>query len=486
MMPTGLSPCDRDGTLVGLGGDTRETVAIVGGGCAGVLVASHLMKVDRRPRRIVIFEPRSELGAGVAYSTDDPRHLLNAPAGAMSALEDDPAHFVTWLTERHAGFAATDFVPRRLYREYLQDVVTTAWRGAAPGTELIRVPALVTSLAHDEVAGQQVTTVRDGHGRECRVDRVVLALGAPLPVALQSLAVSPTFGMVRDPWYPGTIETLASSGDVLILGTGLTMVDIALALADGDRRRTIHARSRHGLLPAEHVSDGFAAWPGWDIGHPTTAREVLHCLRRATEEAEAAGWDWRNVIASARNAAPDVWDGLSDSERRRLLRHLGRRWEVSRHRMSAPVATAVTGLRRAGRLTVAAGRVLTVANHGSVGDPRLKVTLAGPGGRRETLAVGAMIDCTGPGPDPTAGSPLVAGLVADGLARIHPSGVGLDVDRNGDLRTESPTAPIHTVGWCRRGAEFESTAVAEIRRQAARLARHMSSTGRRTPSLVSV
>jgi uncharacterized NAD(P)/FAD-binding protein YdhS len=90
------------------------------------------------------------------------------------------------------------------------------------------------------------------------------------------------------------------------------------------------------------------------------------------------------------------------------------------------------------------------------------------------LAVTALIDCTGPGPDPTTGSPLVAGLVADGLARLHPSGVGLDVDEHGVLRTGSGhPGTIHTIGWCRRGAEFEATAVPEIRRQADRLARHL-------------
>jgi uncharacterized NAD(P)/FAD-binding protein YdhS len=482
--------CDLNSIGPGRAADSpkTETVAIVGGGCAGLLVAAHLMRVDRRPRRIVIFEPRPELGAGVAYSTDDPRHLLNAPAGAMSALDDDPGHFVSWLAARHFDWTATDFVPRHLYREYLQDELTTARRMAAPGTQLVWVRELVTALEHDETAGNRMATVRYGQGRECRADRVVLALGAPASVALHSLPVSPTFGMVGEPWSPATREAMVPSRDVLILGTGLTMVDIAIVLADGDAPPTIHARSRRGLLPAEHVSDGFAPWPGFDIGHPTTAVEVLRRLRRATAEAEATGWNWRNVVAAARTASPYVWAGLDDTERRRLLRHLGRQWEVARHRMSPPMAAAVTELRRSGRLTVGAGRVVTVVNHGSIGDPRLEVMLAGSGGRRETLLVGAVIDCTGPGPDPTAGSPLVAGLVAQGLARIHPSGVGLDIDRHGTLLTASGaasrTVPMHGIGWCRRGAEFESTAVPEIRGQAALLARHISAAAGRPRRLL--
>jgi len=120
-----------------------------------------------------------------------------------------------------------------------------------------------------------------------------------------------------------------------------------------------------------------------------------------------------------------------------------------------------------------------------VEEPRLRVTLALTGGRHETLAVSALVDCTGPGADPTLGSALVAGLVADELARIHPSGIGLDVDGHGDLRTGSATSgTIHTVGWCRRGSEFEATAVPEIRRQASRLVRHVAeSIDRRAPVL---
>jgi uncharacterized NAD(P)/FAD-binding protein YdhS len=441
--------------------------------------------MDRRPRRIVIFEPRAELAAGAAYSTDEPGHLLNAPARSMSALEDDPTHFVGWLEAHHPGWGPEDFVPRRLYRRYLQDVMATSRRRAAPGTEVIWVQQLVTSLSLSEGSSRPVTTLTFGYDQELKADTVVLALGAPAPVALSALDVSPTFGMIGDPWVPGTIDAMAPSGDVLILGTGLTMIDVALVLAERDPGRTIHARSRHGLLPTEHASDGFAPWPAFDIGRPATAREVFRGLRRMMAEAEAEGANWRNVVAAARTAAPEVWARLPEGEQRRVLRHLGRRWEVLRHRMSVPVAASVTGLRRSGRLTVGAGRVEAVVNHGSFRDPRLEVTLAGPGGRREVLTVGALIDCTGPGRDATVGSPLVAGMFADGTARAHPSGIGLDVDENGDLLDASGTATsIHTVGWCRRGAEFESTAVPEIRGQADRLARHVARTsGRRAAVL---
>jgi uncharacterized NAD(P)/FAD-binding protein YdhS len=450
------------------------TVAIVGGGCAGALVAAHLMREDRRPRRIVIFEPGPALAAGVAYGTDDPRHLLNAPASSMSAFEDEPSHFVTWLADRGLGYGPTDFVARHLYRTYLQAVLGLGQHRVG-ATELVWIPEKVTAVRMDDKDGRGGATIHYGGGQQCRADSVVLALGAPASAAAPVTDLVSTGAIIRDPWEPGRLAALPTTEDVLILGTGLTMIDVALVLADGAPERVVHARSRHGLLPAEHTSDGFAPWPGFDIGRPTTARDVLSRLRQAVVEAEATGWNWRNVIAAARGAAPEVWRGLSEPERRRLLRHLGRKWDVSRHRMSTPVAATIGRLRASARLDVGAGRIVSVAPHGSAGDARLRVEMAGPGGRRETLVVGAIIDCTGPGSDPTQSSPLIARLAADGLACMDPSGIGLDVDEDGDLRTFSgPSTAIHTIGWCRRGAEFESNAVPEIRRQADRLARRLT------------
>jgi uncharacterized NAD(P)/FAD-binding protein YdhS len=425
------------------------------------------------PRRILIFEPGPVLAAGVAYGTDDPRHLLNAPASSMSAFENEPSHFVAWLADGGLGYGPTDFVPRHLYRDYLQAVLGLRQRREG-STELVWIHEAVTAVLMDDPTGRGGATIRYGHGQRCRADSVVLALGAPGSGARVTDLVSEG-AVIGDPWEPGRLDDVAADADVLILGTGLTMIDVALVLSDGHPGRVIHARSRHGLLPTEHTADGFAAWPGFDIGQPVTARDALFRLRQAVVEAEAAGWNWRNVIAAARGAAPTIWGRLPGAERRRLLRHLGRRWDVSRHRMSTPVAATIGRLRSAGRLDVGAGRIVSVVPHGSTGDRRVRVEMVGRCGRPETLVVGAIIDCTGPGFDPTQSSPLIARLAADGLACMDPSGIGLDVDEDGDLRTFSgASTSIHTIGWCRRGAEFESNAVPEIRRQADRLARRLT------------
>ncbi len=182
-------------------------------------------------------------GPGGDHGTGAPT-LLNAPPSSMSAFEDDPGHFATWLQGGDLGFRAADFVPRHLYRRYLQDVLRDELLHAAPGTELTWVRELVTSLRMEQDSEGPVATLRFGQGRRCRADAVVLALGAPAPVALGALDVSPTFGMIRDPWCPGALDAVPARGDVLVLGTGLTMVDVAVVLTGADRRRTVHARRR--------------------------------------------------------------------------------------------------------------------------------------------------------------------------------------------------------------------------------------------------
>lgn len=451
----------------------RETVVIVGGGCAGVLVAAHVMRADRQPRRIVVFEPRIALGAGVAYSTDHPRHVLNVPARSMSAFDDDPGHFVAWLAAHESGLGPDDFAPRRVYRRYLNDVLRQAHREAAPGTTLTWERQRVTGLAAAYRDGQPVTTVRFGRDQKLAADRVVLAVGAPPATTLSSLRVPRGAAVVTDPWRPGAIESIPNGGDILIVGTGLTMVDVALTLAERRGWNRIHARSRRGLLPTVHTAGGFSSWPGFDLGQPTTAREVLQRMRAISIEAQSAGQDWRTVISAARKAAPEVWGRLDDTERRRLLRHAGSYWDVARHRMAPEVGASIDELRRSGRLVVGRGRVVDVRSEGPQrGDGPLSVRLAGPGGRRETLRVRAVLDCTGPG----ATSPLHASLIADGIARTDPSGVGLAVDDLGDLISVGGQAgqAIHTIGWCRRGHLFESTAVPELRVQAARLAQRIA------------
>ena len=75
-------------------------VLVVGGGASGVLMAAHLLRDPQGQAQVTILEGRHMLGCGIAYSTDDPDHLLNTRAISMSAFPDQPGHFCDWLAEQ--------------------------------------------------------------------------------------------------------------------------------------------------------------------------------------------------------------------------------------------------------------------------------------------------------------------------------------------------------------------------------------------------
>ena len=328
-------------------------VAIVGGGFAGVMTAIHLLRVLPAPSEIVLFERGGRLG-GAAYGTELPCHLLNVPAARMSAFPDVPADFADWLSRSGAepDCAATDaglFAPRALYGAYIELLAGEALRSG----RLTIIPTAVTDLQPDR--GGFRLAVADG--RAVRAMQVVLALGN-LAAGGMSTATH-----VRDPWSPAALAPLDQASDrpVVIVGTGLSMVDLTLGLRARGFPGRIVAISRRGLLPQRH-RPGAASWPTPDFT-PVERRSILGLLRRVRAEiaaAAAADVDWRGVIDGVRPAVQSLWQGLPLAERRRFLRHVRPWWDIHRHRTPKPAADAIAAMREQNWLQVHAGSVLSI------------------------------------------------------------------------------------------------------------------------------
>lgn len=419
------------------------TVAVVGGGCSGVLATLALLR--RSDVTVVLVEP-GEAGGGVAYGAAREWHLLNSRAGAMSADPDDPGHFARW-----AGVAPEEFVPRQRFGSYLRDVLAAAVV-AHPGRF-----RQVRARAADLRPGPSVLL---DDGGELHVDHVVLAVGNPIGGAPAGLpdAILEHGSYVPDPWQPGAVESLPAGRPVLLIGTGLTAVDVALTLT-ADAGRSVVAVSRRGLLPLTHTAVAAPVFkPALD--DCASLREVIRVVREAAGEAG----DWRAVVDGLRPDLDRLWGALTPAERDAFLRHLARPWECHRHRMAPQVADRVAALRRDGRLRIRDGGIRSAA----VGrDGGLVVELVSG-----ELAVGGIVNCAGPGRLPGAADPLTAGLLARGTVRVGPHGLGLDIDPTGRLigadgRTHRG---LWVLGPLRRGARWETTAVPEIRDQARRLA----------------
>ena len=450
----------------------RPTVAIVGGGASGVLTAVHLLR-RRAPVRIVLLEEGPLLGRGVAYGISCDAHLLNVPAVGMSAYPDDPRHFLRWARERHPDVHAGAFLPRRLYGEYLEWCLQDEIAGARRRTPFTAVQGRVVGVA----AGPAGAGLRLADGETIWASQVVLAMGN----SVGEHGGGAEAGGVRDAWQPGLTDSLPGGRPIVLIGTGLTAVDVILSLENAGFSGPIHAISRRGLLPQAHralASEqgvALAAVPPGvapvGLAQPDRARQLLAAVRAEIRVAAALGHDWRTVVDGLRPRTQGLWAALPEAEQARLHRHALRYWEVHRHRMAPEIAERVDGLRQAGRLQISAGRILSIrpTTQGAAVTVRLR------GGRADAvLEAGAVIRCTGPREAlDTVGDPLLDGLFAVGDARPGPLGLGLAVDAEGRLldRAGRPSEVLSAIGPLRRGTLLETTAIPEIREQAAELAR---------------
>ena len=475
--------CDIESTDTPVPTDQPLRVVVVGGGASGVLVAARTLDASAaRPVQVTVVDPSDVLAAGVAYSTVDPEHLLNVRASGMSADPSAPDDLVEWIAERGEGGRDT-FVPRRDYRRYLEEHLRRAEREAPAGTLEIRRDRVVGI----EI-GESTTRVALASGGHLEADRVVLALGnsAPgVPESLGSLDGRP--GWVPDPWAPGALAPYVGAPEVLLVGTGLTMVDIAITLgrdteADPgggrvDSAPRLLALSRNGLVPLRHLE--FQPHRPIDIiDLDRDSRDVLALDRRIRarivdhEGRQYPDEDWREVIDAVRPFANALWRRFDSEQQRIFLTQLLRQWDVHRHRMSPGTAQRFDSLQESGRLTIHTGQVLE-ASADPAGGIRVDLDLDG---ERTEMLVDAVVNCTGPGRSwSPPGNPVVVDLIAQGLAVPDEHGLGLRTTPEGSLVDASgrPVPEILVIGPPRRGSLFETTAVPELRSQALHLADHM-------------
>ena len=442
------------------------SVAIVGGGFGGVVTAIHLLRLLPAASEIVLFERAGRLGRGAAYGTELPCHLLNVPATRMSAFPDAPADFADWLSRSRmeSSCAATDaglFAPRAVYGDYIESLARAALRSG----RLTVIPAAVTDLWPERVGFRLAVA----NGRTIRAGQVVLALG--------NLVAGEGSGPahVTDPWSPAALAPLEAVSDrpVVIVGTGLSMVDLALGLRARGFPGRIVAISRRGLLPRCHRPN--AAWPA-PAFTPAERRSILALFRRVRAEIAAAAavdTDWRGVIDGVRPVVQSLWQGLPAVERRRFLRHLRPWWDIHRHRMPVPAAAAIDAMREQGALEVHAGTVLSVEPMAT----GARVTWRPRGASLPTrLHAARVIAATGTPNAAALANPLLDALRRRGLARLDPLGLGLDAsDSLAVIDAAGRANPaIHALGPIVRGVLWECTAVPELRVQAAAVARRVA------------
>lgn len=431
--------------------------AIIGGGFSGTLLAVNLVR--HQGPACAIIERRTDAGLGLAYSTASRSHLLNVRAANMSALPDDPGHFERWAA-RMCSASGSCFVPRADYGRYLNGLLQEA---RADATDRLMLQSGEVVALQRTATGYRLE-LENGAGLEAR--RVVLATGnlpARTPGGVDAAGLGNAY--VNDPWASDSWLGQDPQAPVLLIGTGLTAVDVALLLRDSGHHGPLIAISRRGQTPRAHGEPA----PVPPLAEPPTATP-LAILRHLRLQTDSIGW--RAAIDQLRPHSQTLWRKMPPAEKQRFLRHARTWWDVHRHRMAPEVAARLEAMTADGSFRAVAGRFLSTRATATGAE----VTVRRRDGGLERLEVGRIVNCTGPGELAGSDHPLVSTLLGSGLARADPLGMGVDTDHLGRVigHGGALTSNLFAVGPLTRGSFWEITAVPDIRHQVWSLARLLS------------
>jgi uncharacterized NAD(P)/FAD-binding protein YdhS len=443
-----------------------KRISIIGGGASGTLLAANLLRLaDDQDVEINLVERRSRVGLGVAFGTTFDSHLLNVPAGRMGAYPDEVDHFHKWLAAKGHSYEANDFVPRRLFGEYLRQVFTDAAESAQPNVRL----NLIDDEAVDLSVGDADAQVMLNSGEILPSHKVVLAFGnfSPPSPSVADTSFTTSSRYFADPWGPALYDAIEANDRVFIIGTGLSMVDVALHLNNAGHLGRISAISTRGLLPAVHkLGFTYDRFPD-ELNGMKRITDVLKTVRRHIAKAEVDGSDWRAVIDSLRPVTQQLWIDLPTPEKEYFKQHLSRYWNVARHRMPQQAASVLEAMRADGRLEILRGRLRNVEENGTF---NIEFDAAGTS---HTRHADILVNCIGSEANFTRiDSKFVKNLVARGHVRNDAVNLGIDALPDGNVvgKTGSPSNVVWTLGTALKGILWESTAIPEIRSQARTLA----------------
>ncbi|ROM49998.1 FAD/NAD(P)-binding protein [Pseudomonas rhodesiae] len=449
-------------------------VLIIGGGLSGTMLAVQLLRLPGR-RQILVIEPRAELGRGEAYSAVELGHTLNGNAARMSVDPDNPDDLTQWLTEHIAAGGWPEsaeqavpiselFPPRGLFGVYAQQRLAEAKARSASTVEHVRAEVIDVQVDADS------TLLTLDNGQRLRGNFAVLATGMFPAARTPQTHSSGVNAAAVDPWDVATMRRLDPRSTVLIIGSGLTMVDAVVSLEQAGHRGPIEIFSRHGLLP--HVRRQPPAWDDFLAADPAlrSPRQLLRELRRQCTIAQAQGIDWQAPLDTVRVHIGRLWSQASEREKRQFVRHVRPWWESHHHRSPPLSAQLVARLHEEGRLRIRAASFKgLVPTQGGV-----TIAVRQRGEQTLTQVTGAaLINSSGIEYDwRRVARPLPQQLLKRGLIQPGPLALGIAADASGAVLDAQGqvSARLFAMGPPLRGMWWESTAVTDVALQAKALA----------------
>lgn len=442
-------------------------MAIIGAGFSGTLTAIHLSR--RLPTTpVILFEESGEAGPGLAYQTAETEMCLNIPAGRMSAFADQPEHFLQYARRAYGEETqASDFLPRWVYGEYL---ATTLAEVRAENPLLKVEKKRVIDVTGIDESGTARLTLKDQS--TLAVEMVILAAGNQ-GSAFSSSIWAPHTIPAKD---PASLALVENGQDVLIVGSGLTMVDTVLELVRRGKVGAIHAISRNALLPQPYAQASPVDEPDLDHLPDSNLRQSVKLFRQVIREHEAKGGNWRDIFAAIRSSTPSLWQELSQKDRNRFLRFLSPFWEVHRHQCSPGAHEKITELITSGKLVLHRGTIVNVEHAGH--KKRLGLAARNRDLATRVLEADHIFDATGPARDmEMVQHPLIQNLLRRGFIKGDANRLGVETaaDYHAVGRGGKASKWLYVVGPMLRARFYEATAVHELRLHTAALAARVES-----------
>lgn len=460
-------------------------ITIIGGGFSGAMTAYHLLRQDKVACAVTIVEPalnNKGAGLGLAYSTTCGEHLLNVSAAGMSALANQPHHFLNYARAKNPAVKAEDFLPRMFFGQYVQELLNTAI--ADSSSKVGKNKCQLTLVKQQAVDIEPTESLKNkpkyqvilDDQQSLESDIVVLALGnlaGKRPEWLDRLAITSSH-YIHNPWNTKALAAIAKTESILLVGTGLTAVDKVIELKARGHVGKITAVSRHGLLPRHHLDlpELHPAQLAWEEIHQLThsALTTLKLVREKTAQAV----NWQAGIDSFRSVTQRWWGALALGEKRNFMRHLQTYWDIHRHRMAPSIAAKIDFYQKSGELVVLSGGIRAMKEtEADKNSAKVEVAIQERRSEPQTLLFDKVVNCTGPQLKLKAiDSPLMANLHRRGLIAPDQTGAGINCQPCGKVIDSSGKSnnQLYAIGPLLKAVLLESVAVPELKGQAEELA----------------
>ena len=452
--------------------NSNFTIVIAGGGFCGMMALVQLIRKTKFPSEIILINKGYSVACGIAFQSYTNSHLLNVEGRNMSAFPDDPDHFVNWIKLNYADRYAeseipTTYFPRNLYGYYLQQVLNQAMQNAPDHLKVRIVQDEITAIV-PEYGFLRVDTLSKN---SFRADKIILATGnsEPGPPLLKENTFLQSKNYYSNPWTENAVLGLQHDDTVLIIGNGLTMVDVVIGLRDKNFTGNIISLSPRGFNILPHRKAQPQKYILDDLQPPYSLDHLFLIFHKHIRRAHENGMHGETVVDAMRAKTQEIWQQLSLPDKRKFMTHLRHLWGVARHRLPETIYNQMQNEIASNKLKVLAGRIQAIEvlkTHFTVSFTGRKDQL------KNSIQVARIINCTGPQTDiRKMNSTLYDNMLKQGIVKSDEMNLGIYAMPDGRVIDNSgnTSESIFALGSLLKGTLWESTAVPELRIQADRV-----------------